>query len=266
MKPCNETAQNASKEHFLGVSGPQFEGLDQNPKFHDFHVWTRNPNFEMCRMGAHTHPKPFFWKFLNFSNKIECFSYLDHFRVTKTRWVLLTGKKSKCSGVVLFFNQNSDFGEIVAGRPEGISNFPVVCHSLHDCFSRFHRLQPSWVPWTGIANGSGSWGRFWWYFSLPTRPGSPKHVRPAQLVQTIIDLSRPYKISPIDPLQQLQQISWLFCVKETPSWVEIPYSRDCANSTPNQNVLGCLTSCDPSVFSSEVWRGAEWGFFSRRMG
>ena len=68
-------------------------------------------------MGAHTHPKPFFWKFLNFSKKKkECFSYLDHFRVTKTRWVLLTGKKSKCSGFVLFFYQISDFGEIVAGR------------------------------------------------------------------------------------------------------------------------------------------------------
>ena len=57
-----------------------------------FHHWTCNQNVEMCHMGAHTHPKPFFWKFSNFSKKIECFWYLDHFRVIKTRRVLRAPK------------------------------------------------------------------------------------------------------------------------------------------------------------------------------
>ena len=69
-----------------------FYSLDQNPNFAHFRCWTCNPNFHMCRIGANTHPKPFFSWFSVFLNKIEYFSYLDHLWVIKTRWVLLTGK------------------------------------------------------------------------------------------------------------------------------------------------------------------------------
>ena len=70
--------------------------LGWNPKFHCF--FTSEPAikiFEMYHMGAHTLPKPFFWKFSTSSKKIECSWYLDRLWVTKTRRVLWSAKCSR---------------------------------------------------------------------------------------------------------------------------------------------------------------------------
>lgn len=45
----------------------------------------------ICAIWVHIlNPSPFFWKFSTFLTKIECFWYLNHFRVTKTcrAWAL----------------------------------------------------------------------------------------------------------------------------------------------------------------------------------
>ena len=65
------------------------ETSSQNPKFDNFHHWTCKAKLWVCHMGAYTHPKPFFWKFLGFLKKIKHFSYLDRLRTRKTRWFML---------------------------------------------------------------------------------------------------------------------------------------------------------------------------------
>ena len=96
MKECQTCPKSAWGE-YLHPPGTLWSVGSKSKKFIIFCHWTCNQNFDMCRMGAHTHPKPFSWKFSTFSKKIECIWYLDHFRVTKTRRDLWSEKTFKTS-------------------------------------------------------------------------------------------------------------------------------------------------------------------------
>ena len=78
-------------------------------KFTVFHYLTchitHNQHVEVCRMGAYTHPKPFFWKISIFLKKIEHFWYLCYLWVTKTHRVLWSAKCAR----TCFFMLNGGF-------------------------------------------------------------------------------------------------------------------------------------------------------------